>query len=170
MLRQWQGCITKMMQQLHMRRMTHTNAQRSSADARRRLRAALQALAAHTAESRRRRAAAEASAALRKECVVRATMALWSGWAATRRQLRATSDVVRPFALLPAPTKGRPCTPPRDAESSQAKNCFYVWTYVACSGFIRRQAVGEGNVCCSRVAARYNVEMGTSTLMRKALK
>ena len=95
-----------MIQQLHMRGATYAIAQLTNPNARRRLRAALQALAAHAANTKQRRAAVEAFAVRRKERSVRVAIFCWSGWAATQRRLREMSDIVRPFALLPIPRHG----------------------------------------------------------------
>ena len=69
--------------------------QPSTVAAGRRLGAVLSTLAAHAAQSRQRCAAAEALAARRKGGLLRSAVSLWSGWAASRRRLRAASDLVR---------------------------------------------------------------------------
>ncbi len=78
----------------------------------RRLRAILHALAAHAARSRRQHAAAAALAARREESLLRILLAGWSDLAATRRRLRATSDLVRLFYALPWAARSQPASQP----------------------------------------------------------
>ncbi len=77
----------------------------------RRLRAALHVLAMHAAESSQHHAAAGALAAQRRECLLRASIAWWSDWAATRRRLRATTDLVR-LCTLPQMARYQPARRP----------------------------------------------------------